>query len=70
MIEFQGEQHYESNSVLWSENTIIHDDLKRNYCNKHNITLVEIPYWRRNNLTINDIMGNQYVINERAEVEE
>lgn len=70
LIEFQGEQHYEPNSILWSENTIIHDNLKRNYCNKHNITLVEIPYWKRNNLTINDIMGNQYVINERAEVEE
>jgi hypothetical protein len=46
-IEYQGEQHYRP-CKLFGENafklTTESDEIKRKYCNKNNITLVEIKY--------------------------
>lgn len=50
LIEYQGIQHY-SYDASWKrskeafENGKIRDDLKRNYCSKNSIPLIEIPYW-------------------------
>lgn len=44
-IEFQGEQHYNKQSLLWSEALIRHDDIKRDFCKKKNIQLIEIPWY-------------------------
>lgn len=53
VIEFQGKQHYEF--VPYLQKTIEHfelqkryDDLKRSYCKKYNIKLIEIPYNYKN----------------------
>lgn len=48
-IEYQGEQHYRCNNRGWNNPTHLQqiqerDELKRQYCKKHNITLIEIPY--------------------------
>lgn len=50
VIEFDGEQHY------WDiygdgsfEKTQKHDQIKNNYCMEHNIPLLRIPYWYRDN---------------------
>lgn len=53
LIEFQGKQHYTntywSNDLKKSEKEFeqrkINDNIKRKFCNKNNIKLVEIPYW-------------------------
>lgn len=54
LIEFQGEQHYKPvkySSETWDEANRKfeyvqkHDLIKKNYCKKHNISLIEIPYW-------------------------
>ena len=60
LIEYQGEQHYypisyDDNQSLEEINnkynyTILHDEIKRNYCIKNNIPLVEIPYWEYDDL--------------------
>lgn len=55
-IEFQGEQHYKKDSFYWSEKLMEHDEIKRNFCKKHNIKLIEIPYWEKNN--ISNILGS------------
>ena len=57
LIEFQGEQHYK-NSGSWFDNPIEHDKIKQEYCKKNNIPLILIPYWKRNNITIKDLLIN------------
>jgi hypothetical protein len=42
LLEYQGIQHYEP--TLW-ENPMENDMIKREYCQKNNIKLIEIPYW-------------------------
>jgi len=60
LIEFQGKQHYEGTTTKWSsdinksikafEQQQINDNIKRNYCQKKKIKLVEIPYWKLSNI--------------------
>lgn len=57
VIEYQGEQHYKpiafggtkhaKEKLLYTQK---HDNIKREYCKQHNITLIEIPYWEFDNL--------------------
>lgn len=55
LIEFQGEQHYDSSNSCF-DNPKTHDELKKQYCKENNIPLLAIPYWKRNNLTLNDLI--------------
>lgn len=49
LIQFQGIQHYEPKEKFGGMSGLkkqqYYDMLKRQYCRKHNITLVVIPYW-------------------------
>ena len=49
LIEFQGIQHYEAKQKFGGYSGLrkqqYNDMKKRQYCQKHNITLVIIPYW-------------------------
>jgi hypothetical protein len=49
LIEFQGIQHYEQKSKFGGIQGLrkqqYNDMKKREYCNKHNIPLVIVPYW-------------------------
>ena len=38
------------------------DRIKNEYALSHNIPLVRIPYWERDNITLEMIMGDQYLI--------
>lgn len=47
LIEYNGKQHYVQSSGEWGSNfetTIKHDELKQEYCQKHNIRLIIIPF--------------------------
>lgn len=59
LIEYQGEQHYRP--VIYSsetkekaskrfEYTKRHDNIKKEYCKNNNIPLIEIPYWKYEDL--------------------
>lgn len=48
-VEFQGEQHYNKKSIFWTETLIEHDNIKRAFCEKNKIKLIEIPYYDLNN---------------------
>jgi hypothetical protein len=59
LIEYQGQQHYEpvdfaGKGEKWSNNQFKlnqkRDNIKREYCKKNNIRLLEIPYWDYNNI--------------------
>lgn len=70
-IEFDGEQHfsYRENQSGWNnkENFIKNqqrDKEKNEYALSHSIPLVRIPYWERDNITLEMIMGDQYLVKE------
>jgi hypothetical protein len=48
-IEYQGKQHYEPIEIFGGEQAFKlqqkKDDIKRKYCSKSQINLLEIPYW-------------------------
>ena len=60
LIEYQGEQHYIAKSKFGGPAALrkqqYNDFLKREYCRKHNITLVIIPYFEMNKINFNYIM--------------
>ena len=60
LIEFQGIQHYEPKSkfggVAGLRKQQYYDMLKRDYCKKHGIPLVLIPYYDEGRITYDYIM--------------
>ena len=60
LIEYQGIQHYEPREkfggIAGLKKQQYHDMLKREYCKKHNIPLVAIPYYDEGRLNYDYIM--------------
>ncbi len=53
LIEYQGEQHYgecRRKFKIDYEQLKKHDKIKKDFCTKNNIPLLEIPYWDFNNI--------------------
>jgi hypothetical protein len=62
LIEFDGEQHYKE-SNYYDYQTIHRNDLRKNqYCKDNNIPLVRIPHWERDNISLDLIFGDKYLI--------
>jgi hypothetical protein len=68
LIEFDGEQHTNPNCIMHGQNhyekIICHDMLKNNYAINHNIPLVRIPYTKRDNITIDDLLQDYFLVKE------
>lgn len=64
LIEFDGIQHFEKQDYFTHslEETQRNDRRKNRYAIEHNIPLVRIPYWERDNITLEMIMGDNYLI--------
>lgn len=63
LIEFDGIQHFKPSH--WHETLEaiqIRDQIKNNYAKSHNIPLVRIPYWERDNISLDLILGNKYLL--------
>jgi hypothetical protein len=64
LIEYQGIQHYEARSKFGSYSGLrrqqYHDMMKKEYCKKHNIILLEIPYILEGQITYDYIMNLYY----------
>lgn len=60
LIEYQGRQHYEESSKFGGKRGLFqqqyNDRMKREYCKKHRITLVLIPYWEEQFINYDYIM--------------
>ena len=60
LIEYQGIQHYEPKSkfggIAGLRKQQANDMKKREYCRKHNITLILIPYWDEERISYDYIM--------------
>lgn len=61
LIEYQGEQHFKAIKVWGGEEGLLlrqkNDNIKREYCRKNNIPLIEINYWDYN------LINDNYLIN-------
>ena len=62
LIEYDGEQHFESkiSTTGWNtkenfEKTKKRDKIKNEYCKQNNIPLIRIPYWHKEKITIKDL---------------
>lgn len=55
LVEFQGKQHYKDIKIKGSEESLEErqqrDNIKREYCKKNNIKLIEIPYTDKEKLS-------------------
>lgn len=60
LVEYQGVQHYSPESLhgSWKNTPQEHDEMKKEYCKKQNICLIEIPY------TDFDIINWEYLKNK------
>ena len=61
LIEFDGEQHFDSSSN-WYKKTHINDLIKNQYCIDNHIALIRIPYWEINNLNLDLLLSDKYII--------
>ena len=67
LIEFDGQQHFNNLKGLWNSKESLADIQKRDkqknqWAKQHNIPLVRIPYTERDNITLDLILGNKYLI--------
>lgn len=70
LLEFDGIQHFKYTNNDWNtkenfEKTKLRDKIKDEYCLINNIPLKRIPYWEIDNLTLELIMSDKYLINEK-----
>ena len=65
LVEFDGEQHFK-NIEKWGglELQQKRDNIKNQYALKNNIPLIRIPYWERDNITLEIIMEDKYRVVE------
>lgn len=67
LIEFDGIQHYNNKSGVWNtKDSLEHrqerDNRKNKWAFENNIPLVRIPYWERDNITLEMLFGEQYLV--------
>lgn len=64
LIEFDGIQHFEEQNYFSHslKETQQNDKIKNDYAKEHNIPLVRIPYTERDNITLDLILGDKYLI--------
>lgn len=56
LIEYDGEQHYDKESIFDYEYTHNHDLIKSQWCKENNIPLIRIPYWHYEDLCLEDLL--------------
>ena len=66
LIEFDGVQHFKPNEYWGGEESFKYlqlcDQLKNDYAKQHNIVLVRLPYTKKDNIELSDILGHNYEI--------
>lgn len=66
IIEFDGKQHNSPVDFFGGldgfQKTQLHDEIKNAYALSHNIPLVRLPYTIKNTITLEDLLGDKYLI--------
>lgn len=60
LIEYQGIQHFDKKNPYYSEEGLKRDEMKREYCKKENIPLIEIPFTLLGKITLKDLELNEH----------
>jgi hypothetical protein len=64
LIEFDGEQHYNSSSKFYTEEGVERDLQKNLYALNHNIPLYRIPYEYRDKMTYDLLFNNKFLVKQ------
>ena len=66
LVEFDGEQHFKD-IPSWGgiELQRKRDKIKNEYALSHNIPLVRIPYWERDSISLEIIMGDKFLVKDQ-----
>lgn len=69
LIEFDGQQHFDPNSIFDYEYTHSHDLIKTEWCKTNNIPLIRIPYTHLEKITLNDLKleTSKFIENNNAD---
>ena len=64
LIEFDGIQHFKEQAYFTHDLTATknNDIIKNKYSKDNNIPLVRIPYWERDKMTLDMLLGEEYLI--------
>lgn len=67
LIEFDGIQHFQYTDSGWNtkehfEKTQKSDKIKNEYAFSHKIDIVRIPYWEKDKITLDMLLGEQYLL--------
>lgn len=62
LIEFDGPQHNNSINFFQDDEIKKRDLIKDNWAKEHKIPLVRIPYYKRDSIKIEDLLGEEYLI--------
>lgn len=67
LIEFDGKQHFQKCGGSWDKNDNLQqrqnrDMIKNKYAIENNIPIVRLPYWIRDSITLEMLLGDEYVI--------
>lgn len=71
LIEFDGIQHYDDKQKHWGHDitkTQERDKIKNQYALQNNIPLVRIPYIKRDNITLEMLLGNEYLVERQGAI--
>ena len=71
LIEFDGIQHYNDKQKHWGHDitkTKERDNIKNNYALQNNIPLARIPYTERDNITLEMLLGNKYLVEKQGAI--
>lgn len=67
LLEYDGEQHFKECDLRFFHDSLKkrqeHDKYKNDWCKQNGISLKRIPYTELNNLSLELIMGDKYLIN-------
>ena len=66
-VEFDGRQHFSGPEANWSNSDSLEkiqerDEIKNKFCLSHKYPLVRIPYTKLNYITLEDILGDKYIV--------
>ena len=64
LIEYDGEQHFKDVPIFKGtlKERQEYDNIKNKYALDHNIPLVRIPYWEQKNITLDMLLGDEFLI--------
>lgn len=63
LIEFDGPQHTQTNNYFNDyEEIVVRDSKKNEYAHTNNIPLVRIPHYKRDCITLEDIIGDRFLV--------